>query len=207
MNNSFEELTVVTRNKAQRAVKTLEKAFETYPLLKYYYPEKPIREKVTNYFLSFVVYSGIKYGEVFGTSPNFEGVVVWLPSQNYPLTFWKILRTVPISKIFNFGRYGGSKMTNFINHLDTVHKDMTPFKHLFLQTIGVAPKFQDKGFGKRLIQPMLQRLDDEKIPCYLETIDEKNVGFYQRFGFEIIGKSNIPETNFVNWAMLRTDKG
>lgn len=205
MIDSLKELNCITKNDAEFAIKTLEKAFENYPLLQYYYPEKSIRDKIANYFLSFVVYSGIKYGEVYGTSSNFEGVAVWIPSENYPLTFWKMLRSVPISKILNFGRYGGSKMSNFSNHLDDIHKRMVPFKHMFLQIIGTAPEFRGKGFASKLIKPMLSRIDKEKLPCYLETIDEKNIAIYERFGFEIIDKSNIPETNFINWAMLRKD--
>lgn len=203
MIDSSDELTLVARADAELAVKTLVKAFESYPLLSYYYPDKSVRDKIANYFLSFVVYFGIKYGEVYVTSSNFEGVAVWIPSENYPLTLWKMLRSVPISKIFNFGRLGGSKMSSFGNYLDAVHIRMVPFKHMFLQTIGVAPEFQGKGFGRKLLQPMLQRLDKEKLPCYLETIDGKNVAIYERFGFETIDKSNIPETDFTNWAMLR----
>ena len=92
----FEELTQVTKNNAELAVRSLEKAFESYPLLQYYYPEKSVREKIGYYFLSFPVYSGIKYGEVYATSSSFEGVAVWIPSENYPLTFWK--RSIEVIK-------------------------------------------------------------------------------------------------------------
>jgi len=94
-------------------------------------------------------------------------------------------------------------MSHFSDYLDGVHQRLVPFKHWFLQTIGVSPKFQGKGFGSKLLRPMLSKIDKEYLPCYLETIDEKNVSIYERFGFKIIDKSIIPETEFTNWAMLR----
>jgi ribosomal protein S18 acetylase RimI-like enzyme len=114
-----------------------------------------------------------------------------------------MLRSVPLSIIINFGRYGGSKMSNFSDFLDSVHQRLVPYRHWFLQTIGVDPKFQGKGFGSKLLRPILTRLDKENLPCYLETIDEKNVPIYENYGFKIIEKSDIPETEFTNWAMLR----
>ncbi len=84
-----------------------------------------------------------------------------------------------------------------------VHKRLVPFKHWFLQTIGVDPQFQGKGYASKLLKPMFTRLDEEGLPCYLETVDETNVQLYEHFGFKVIEKSTIPNTKFTNWAMLR----
>jgi ribosomal protein S18 acetylase RimI-like enzyme len=72
-----------------------------------------------------------------------------------------------------------------------------------MQTIGIAPQFQGKGYANKLLRPMLSRIDDDGLPCYLETVDEQNVSFYEHFGFKIVDKSNVPETTLINWAMLR----
>ncbi len=203
MDQSFESLIRINSDLAKPAVKTLSNAFRDYPLLQYYFPDDLIREKIANNFLSFAVYTGIKYGEVYATSNNLESVAVWLPSKNYPLTFWKLLRSVPISKILGFGRHGGSKLKSFNEHIEKIHHQHTPFNHCFLQAIGVAPKFQGKGYASKLLRPMLNRLEKEQLPCYLETITEKNASLYEHFGFKTINKSNIPETPLTNWAMLR----
>jgi hypothetical protein len=50
---------------------------------------------------------------------------------------------------------------------------------------------------------VLARVDEEGLPCYLETLEEKNVRLYEHFGFKMIEKSAIPETGLTNWAMLR----
>ena len=88
-------------------------------------------------------------------------------------------------------------------HVDSVHQRLAPFKHWFLQAIGVAPQIQGEGYAGKLLRPMLARMDEEGIPCYLETLEEQNVPLYEHFGFEVIEKSNVPETSLTNWAMLR----
>ena len=88
-------------------------------------------------------------------------------------------------------------------YIDTVHKRLAPFKHWFLQTIGVDPQFKGKGYAGKLLHAMFTRIDEEGLPCYLETLDETNVRLYEHFGFKVIEKSTIPETKLTNWAMLR----
>jgi len=203
MKKDIKSLVQIGKDNTESAIEALVKAFNDYPLFRHYFPNKADREKISYYFLSFLVYSGIKYGEVYATSSNLEGIAIWMPSKNYPVTFWKALRSVPLSRIFGIGRYGGSKMRHFNDYIDSVHQQAAPFKHWFLQVIGIVPKFQGKGYASLLIKPMLSRIDKEKLACYLETIDEKNVEIYQHFGFEIIEKSIVPEDGFTNWAMLR----
>jgi hypothetical protein len=50
---------------------------------------------------------------------------------------------------------------------------------------------------------MLARIDEAGLPCYLETLEERNVRIYEHFGFTVAEESAIPETNLTNWAMLR----
>jgi len=203
MKKVIKSLVQIDNDNTESAIEALVRAFNNYPLFRHYFPNKTDRKKISYHFLSFLVYSGIKYGEVYATSSNLEGIAIWMPSNSYPVTFWKALRSVPLSRIFGIGRYGGSKMRHFNDYIDTVHQRSAPFKHWFLQAIGIVPKFQGKGYASSLIRPMLSRINKEKLSCYLETIDEKNVAIYQHFGFEIIERSIVPKTGFTNWAMLR----
>jgi len=181
----------------------LNRAFHNYPLLQYYFPEELERKKITSYFLSLAIYSSIRYGEIYATSPNMEGVAIWFPSDNYPVNIWKLVRSVPISVIFGFSRYGGGRMKQLGEYIDAVHQRLSPFRHWFLQVIGVDPQFQGKGYAGKLLKPMLARIDKEGLSCYLETLDEHNVALYEHFNFTVIDKSTIPGTNLTNWAMLR----
>jgi len=196
----------LTRAQTKPSAEVLSRAFHNYPLLQYYFPEELERKKIALYLVSVAIFSGIRYGEIYATSPNLEGVAVWFPPGNYPVTIWKLVRSVPLSVIFGFGRYGGGRMRQLNEYIDAVHQRLAPFGHWFLQVIGVDPQFQGKGYAGKLLKPMLARIDEEGLPCYLETIDEHNVSFYEHFGFAVIEESTIPETNLTNWAMLRNSQ-
>lgn len=196
----------LTKAQAKPSAEVLGRAFHNYPLLQYYFPEELERKRIALYLVSVAVFSGIRYGEIYATSTNLEGVAVWFPPGNYPVTIWKLVRSVPISVIFGFGRHGGGRMRQLNEYIDAVHRRLAPFKHWFLQTIGVDPRFQGKGYAGKLLKPMLARIDEEGLPCYLETQDEADVRLYERFGFKVIEKSTIPETNLTNWAMLRNSQ-
>lgn len=88
-------------------------------------------------------------------------------------------------------------------YIDVMHKRLAPFKHWFLQIIGVDPEFQGKGYAGKLLRPMLSRIDEEGLACYLETLDERNVLLYEHFGFRVVEKATIPKTSLTSWAMLR----
>jgi GNAT superfamily N-acetyltransferase len=188
---------------AKSATEVLSQSFQNDQSLKHYFPDELARKRIAPYLFSVIVLSGIQYGEAYATSPNLEGVAVWISSDNYPITYWGLLRSVPLSTIFFIGMYGGFRMRSVRERTDAVHKRLAPFKHWFLQIIGVDPKFQGKGYAGKLLKPMLARIDEEGLPCYLDTLNEINVTLYEHFGFKIIEKAIIPQTSFTNLAMLR----
>lgn len=58
----------------------------------------------------------------------------------------------------------------------------------YLPMIGVDPARQGQGTGSRLLADMLERVDGEGMPAYLESSNIANVPLYQRFGFEVMGE-------------------
>jgi len=203
MGTGLKDLVQLNKSYIKPATDALVRAFRNYQLLYYSFPDEIERKRIAPYFFQYALYYGIRYGETYTTSSNLEGVAIWIPSDNYPVTFWRLVHSVPLSVIFGLGREGGSRMRYTGEYIDVVHKRLAPFKHWFLQTIGVEPPFQGKGYAGKLLRPMFARIDKEGLPCYLETLDEANVQLHEHFGFKVIEKSTIPKTSLTNWAMLR----
>ena len=203
MNGSVNTIVRLNRSHSKRATEVLIRAFWNHPPLLYYFPDEAEREKIAPYFFSLTVLYGIRYGEVYATSQDFEGIAVWLPSDNYPITLWRMLRSVPPPEILGFGRYGGSRMRGLGQYIDAVHGRLAPFKHWFLQAIGVDPQFQGRGYAGMLLRQMLAKIDEARLPCYLETLEQQNIPLYEHFGFTIAENSAIPDINLRNLAMLR----
>jgi len=93
-------------------------------------------------------------------------------------------------------------MQPFGRHTDATHERLAPFKHWYLWTLGVDPSFRGQGFSSKLVRPMLDRIQEEELPCYVDTMDEKNVNVYEHFGFELLERSAVPGTDLYNWALL-----
>lgn len=191
------------RAHVKQAVETLVRAFRNKQPIQYYFPDETERERIMPYFMSLAVFPALQYGEVHATSNDMEGIAIWVPSDNYPIALWRILRSVPLSVTLGFGRYGGNRLKDLGQYIDTLHARLAPFKHMYLQSLGVDPDFQGKGHAGRLLRYMLTRLDSAGLPGYLETLEEQNVRLYEHFGFTVVDESTIPGTNLTNWALLR----
>lgn len=76
-----------------------------------------------------------------------------------------------------------------------------PEPHWYLGTLGVDPDHWHRGTGGDLVARWLAQPDREGVPAYLETDLERNVGFYARRGFELVGEESILGVRI--WRMLR----
>ena len=188
---------------AKQAIETLVRAFRNEQPFQYYFPDETQRERVIPYLISMAVLPALQYGEVHATSYEMEGIAVWVPSENYPISPWRILRSVPFSVTVGFAGNGSYRLKDFGQYLDTLHARLAPFKHMFLQSLGIDPEFQGNGHGGRLLRQMIARMDAAGLPVYLETAEEQIVGFYEHFGFTVADESTVPGTGLTNWALLR----
>ena len=69
--------------------------------------------------------------------------------------------------------------------------------------IGVVPELQGKGCASVLLAPMLARISQQHLPCYLDTEVEKNVAIYNRYGFKVVDDNIVVGTGVRSWSMLR----
>ena len=186
MGNDGNALITIDRSQAERAAETLSRAFQRYSMIQYVYPEEDKREVVCRYFFGTAVMYSVRYGIVNTVTPEFEGVAVWLPPEGFPMTFGKILRAVPLSVIIGFARSGAGRMRNIGDFLDGVHKKVAPFPHWCLEAIGIAPEYQGKGLGKKLIEFAEREAIRQGYPeIYLYTNEHmtNNISIYSHLGF------------------------
>jgi len=203
MDNQNGELLRLTLKERDAGTAVLGRAFTEYELFWYYFHDETERRAAADR-LSFIELSVcLKYGEVYASSEKLEGVAAWLPPGKAPFGVWQIIRSVPLSALFRFGRQGAGRMRAYGRFVDDLHRRLVPYPHWYLQIIGVDPAHQGQGFSRRLLRPVLERIDRERMPCYLETNAVKNVAIYRRFGFEVVSEDKMPGTELTVFAMLR----
>lgn len=76
--------------------------------------------------------------------------------------------------------------------------------HWHLKEIGIAPDFQGKGIGSKMMKFYCDIIDRDSIEAFHETDRPENVPFYERFGFRVVGEETV--NGAKNWYMLRPAK-
>ena len=74
-------------------------------------------------------------------------------------------------------------------------------QHWHLGPIGVLPTHQGSGIGSILMKRFCKEVDACLAKAYLETDLDKNVRFYEKFGFKVVSESEIFDVK--NRYMLR----
>ncbi len=77
-------------------------------------------------------------------------------------------------------------------------------QHWHLGPIGVLPSHQGLGIGSMLMERFCKEVDACLTKAYLETEGDKNVRFYEKFGFKVVSESEIFDVK--NRYMLRASR-
>ena len=202
-----EDIIKLDRTQVKAAGEVLGRALQDDPVSVYDIPDKEKRYAVMKYVFQMTSCLGVKYGETHATSPNLEGIAVWLPYVNKKFKMIINIGCLLKAKVYKVGREASKRIKPIEEYNTKVHREFAPGDHWYLQTLGVEPAHQGKGYGSLLMEYMLEKIDaTNPLPVFLETSTEINVKFYKRFGFEVVREGIIPETDVEQWYLLRKAK-
>ncbi len=75
--------------------------------------------------------------------------------------------------------------------------------HQHVELVAVEPELQGKGIGSMLMGRAMSEMQQADGMPYLETDTMRNVSFYRRFGFEVLGDAQI--LGAATWFMGKPD--
>ncbi len=188
------------------AAATLARAFHDDPLMVYAIPEPADRTRLLPDVYTRMIRFGVLAGEVYVNPGAVEGVALWLPP-NAKWTRENIEASGMSETPTVIGNDAYQRYREVVGReWQARERDMTaPCWYLFL--LGVEPSRQRRGLGGALMRPILDRADTEKLACYLETENQRNVAFYQRQGFDVIVNGEKAGASGVRfWTFRRTPK-
>lgn len=206
--NELYHLKRLQEDQIEEASRVATRAFQDDPLFVYYYPD-PIERKIKSVTrCENLILMGILSGEVYTISSNIEGVAVWNP---YGLTNQiigkqskEIIRKMKKIQREMFSDPQYTKKFFVITEIfNSLRNEYAKFPHWYLALIAVDPLHQGKGYASMLIRAKLREIDKQNIPCYLNAQNQDNVSLYEYFGFELVGKTKVPNSNFYYHGMLR----
>jgi len=147
----------------------------------------------------------VKFGNVYAPTKAIEGVAGWLPHDKIKISNWHYIRHGALSAFFRAGKEGRRNLLRYSSLVSAKHRQHANFPHMYLFNIAIDPKYQGKGYASKLLKPMFAKLDENNLPCYLES-PERNLALYEHFGFEVVEQVSLPEDNNDMWLMIRKNK-
>lgn len=200
------ELVRLAASQFAPAAAVLARAFRDDPLMAYTIPNPVERARMLPEIYVRMVRFGLLTGEVYATAGAIEGVAVWLP----PNARWT-RKNIEASGMHQLAVLVGDDAYRRYRAVvecewQARQRDMvTPCWYLFL--LGVEPRSQRHGLGSELMRPILERADRDRLACYLETENPRNVPFYLKQGFEVILDGEEAGSSDVKfWTFRRTPK-
>jgi ribosomal protein S18 acetylase RimI-like enzyme len=174
-------------------IDVLKIAFIADPATRWVWPDP---QKYLSHFSSFAKAFGGKAFEYESAHyvGNYSGAALWLPPNVYPdvdlLT--ALLQSSGSDESKKDGPEIFEKMSRYHPHEP----------HWYLPLLGVDPLHHGKGLGSALIQHVIGMCDRDNKSAYLESSNPKNIQFYERHGFELLGTIQV-NTSPPIFPMLR----
>jgi ribosomal protein S18 acetylase RimI-like enzyme len=98
------------------------------------------------------------------------------------------------------------RLQTYETYAMNLKKEYTDHYDWYLFNLSIKKDAQGKGIASKLMRPMLQFCDDERMIAYLETNKEANVGLYRHYGFDLKKEEQIPKSTVTHYAMVRNPK-
>ena len=151
---------------------------------------------------------GLAYGGVYAPSRALEGIACWLPGRYADIS---PLRMLLCGSFLSGLRMGMDAMRKMLPMGEMLERDrrshMAGREYRYLQTIGVATRHQRSGLGSAMVRALTGRSDRDGTWMYLEAESERMVRFYERLGFRVLQRVQLPEIDLPLWEMERPPGG
>ena len=110
------------------------------------------------------------------------GICVWQRPGTHPLPLGRQVRELGGSLRALLPR--PASLVTGLRYTLAVERARPRDEHWYLCLLATDPMAWRRGVGSALLEPSLEAIDGDGLPCYLETQKEDNLAFYRRFGFE-----------------------
>ncbi|WP_158600315.1 GNAT family N-acetyltransferase [Fibrisoma montanum] len=180
---------------------TMARAFLQGPNFVYTQPDEARRRQTLPAMFSCFIRIGQQVGTVYTTDER-NGAAIWAAPGRHAgfIDSWRAgFLALPLrlrfSAVVRLGQLG--------THLSSKRRALMPEPHWYLMALAVDPYQQGKGLGSHLIRPVLTQADRAGQACYLETFVRQNLHFYEKHGFQTLGKCTLPNGGPTYWTMKR----
>ena len=177
-------------------------AYQDYPLHNWFTKGK-YDAKASKLIMQISLKTMTEDAVIYADSEAINGFAVWLPFGFTGSKTLPFLMNGGLSLIFHSGFGIIGRLLTYETYAMNLKKEFTENYDWYLYNLSIKKDAQGKGLASKLMRPMLQFCDDERMVAYLETNKEANVGLYRHYGFDLMKEEQIPKSAVTHYAMVR----
>ena len=194
-------LYIVKKSDFESLISLAGKAYEDYPLEIYIYGGKYDEEGLKQTF-RINLYTMFDEGIIYADSEELNGFVIVLPPGYTGISTLSFIWNGGYSIIYNQGIRASYRMASFESFAMNLKKKYTNNEDWYIYNLCVSKEAQGKKIASKLMKPLLNYFKLNKKICYLETNNDRNVPIYEHFGFKVMEKTIVPNSEVPHYAML-----
>ena len=199
-------LYIVQKKDINRLAEVAADAYRDYPLHNWLTKGK-YDEKASKLIMQISLKTMTEDAIIYADSEEINGFAVWIPFGFSGSKTMPFLCNGGVKLIFHSGFGIIGRLLTYENYAMNLKKEFTDNYDWYLYNLSIKKDAQGKGIASKLMRPMLQFCDDERMVAYLETNKDVNVGLYQHYGFELKKEELIPKSPVTHYAMVRIPMG
>ena len=195
-------LYIVQEKDLDRLAEVAADAYENYPLHNWLTNGK-YDAKASKLIMQISLKTMTEDAVIYADSEEINGFAAWLPFGFTGSKTLPFLANGGISLILHSGPGIIGRLLTYESYAMNLKKEFTDNFDWYLYNLSIKKEAQGKGIASKLMRPMLEFCDAEKMVAYLETNKDSNVGLYRHYGFELKSEELIPKSPVTHYSMVR----
>jgi ribosomal protein S18 acetylase RimI-like enzyme len=185
------------------ATELLAAALAGHPL--WAYLQLPVASSSAAWLLRGLLRFGLRYGAVY-TNPERTALALWLPGRVRASPRRLLWAGLLPGAAWQLGLAGCGRLRRWLAATGWLHQRSAPVPHQRLLVLAVQPAARGRGVGRRLALATLAARQATRQPCYTATADARQLPFFQRLGFRVVGHCPIDATAsaLTDWGLVRS---
>ena len=195
-------LYIVQEKDLDRLAEVAADAYENYPLHNWLTKGK-YDAKASKLIMQISLKTMTEDAVIYADSEEINGFAAWLPFGFTGSKTLPFLANGGLSLILHSGPSIIGRLLTYETYAMNLKKEFTDNFDWYLYNLSIKKEAQGKGIASKLMRPMLEFCDAEKMVAYLETNKDSNVGLYRHYGFELKSEELIPKSPVTHYSMVR----
>lgn len=194
------------RRRTAEAAGLLARALHDDPFARWLLPDEGRRRRTLRVVEHAVLADARPFGYVCGVFGAGEllGVTAWLPPGTHRQGAARQLRQLrQVPRLLRAAVHVRGRAADALRVAEAERRTHPDLPHWWLVVAAVDPPRQGRHMGELMLEGLVIQAERDHLPAYLRTTNERNLGYYARWGFEVRDEVRAVPAAPPMWLMWR----